>query len=201
MESNTWFFLHAMNFGMDAESPRPLGKPRAIRMIRSGSGYGNGWSNTVFTTEKMAVLAPMPSAKAAMATTVKPGLFRRMRIEWRRSETKLSISHGYGTATQKFPLGRRWMPRAFLSRARGKRSVGLLTLRCGVRHHAGDLAEDRADAGCNARHDRPRGNRDESRHQGVFDQVLSSIVAPYADTGCDAVNPIHCVSSRRVVRF
>ena len=35
------------------------------RTMRSGSGNGSGLSSTVLTTEKMAVLAPMPSVSAA----------------------------------------------------------------------------------------------------------------------------------------
>jgi hypothetical protein len=47
-------------------------------------------------------LAPMPSANAAIAMAVKPGLFRRTRIEWRRSEAKLPISVGYVQLAPKF---------------------------------------------------------------------------------------------------
>ena len=47
--------------------------------MRSGSGYGSGRSKTAFTTEKMAVLAPMPSASVSTATVVKPGFLRSMR--------------------------------------------------------------------------------------------------------------------------
>ena len=47
--------------------------------IRSASGYGSGFSNTVFTTEKIAVFAPMPSAIAATAVMVKLGLFPNVR--------------------------------------------------------------------------------------------------------------------------
>ena len=57
-------------------------------MMRSGSGYGRGWSKTVLTTEKMAVLAPMPSAKAAMAITLNPGVLISRRMEWRRSDSE-----------------------------------------------------------------------------------------------------------------
>ena len=39
--------------------------PRAIK--RSGSANGSGLSNTVLTTLKMAVFAPMPSARVRMA--------------------------------------------------------------------------------------------------------------------------------------
>src|SRR5215472_2657368 len=36
--------------------------------MRSGSGYGRGFSKTAFTTVKMAVLAPMPSASVRTVT-------------------------------------------------------------------------------------------------------------------------------------
>ncbi len=39
---------------------------------RSSSGYGSGRNNIVFTTLKMAVFAPIPSASATIATTVTP---------------------------------------------------------------------------------------------------------------------------------
>ena len=40
----------------------------------------------VLTTEKMAVFAPIPSASAATATIVNPGVLISRRIEWRRSD-------------------------------------------------------------------------------------------------------------------
>jgi hypothetical protein len=45
----------------------------------SGSAYGNGFSNTPLTTLKMAVLAPMPSARVTTATAANPGLRQRRR--------------------------------------------------------------------------------------------------------------------------
>ena len=39
-------------------------------------GYGSGFSSTALTTLNTAVLAPMPSAMMAMASTAKPGLRR-----------------------------------------------------------------------------------------------------------------------------
>jgi hypothetical protein len=60
-------------------------------MMRSECEYGNGASRTVLTTEKMAVLAPMPSARAATATIVNPGFEVRIRNECRRSEKRLPI--------------------------------------------------------------------------------------------------------------
>jgi hypothetical protein len=46
---------------------------------RSGSPYGIDRSSTAWTTEKIAVFAPMPSANASNATAVKAGLLRNMR--------------------------------------------------------------------------------------------------------------------------
>ena len=42
--------------------------------------YGSGWSNSAWTTLKMAVLAPMPSASVSIATAVKPGARRNIRV-------------------------------------------------------------------------------------------------------------------------
>ena len=50
-----------------------------IIISRSGSGYASGRSSTPFTTLKMAVFAPMPSASASIATAVKPGFLRSVR--------------------------------------------------------------------------------------------------------------------------
>ena len=40
--------------------------------MASDPGYGSGRSSTPFTTLKIAVFAPMPSASVSTATTVKP---------------------------------------------------------------------------------------------------------------------------------
>jgi hypothetical protein len=50
-----------------------------IIISRLGSGYASGRRSTPFTTLKMAVFAPMPSASASIATAVKPGFFRNVR--------------------------------------------------------------------------------------------------------------------------
>src|SRR5579862_1087882 len=60
--------------------------------MRSGSGYGSGFKSTVLTTEKMAVLAPMPSASAAIAVIVNPGVRRSIRSVCLRSPTNDSMS-------------------------------------------------------------------------------------------------------------
>ena len=49
---------------------------------RSGAGNGSGRSRTALTTEKMAVLAPMPSASATMATAANPGAFHSARAPY-----------------------------------------------------------------------------------------------------------------------
>src|SRR3989442_11352396 len=51
----------------------------------SGSGKGSGRSSTPYTTVKIAVLAPMPSARVNTATDVNPGLFASIRAAYRRS--------------------------------------------------------------------------------------------------------------------
>jgi hypothetical protein len=48
---------------------------------RSGSGTGIGFNNTVFTIEKIDVVAPIPRASAATTVMVKPGLLKNIRIE------------------------------------------------------------------------------------------------------------------------
>src|SRR5271169_1924040 len=73
----------------------PIGGPsgRAVpkTTIRSGSGAETGFSRTELTTEKMAVLAPMPSARAATAVAVNAGVWRKIRREYLRSLRKASV--------------------------------------------------------------------------------------------------------------
>src|SRR5690242_7924125 len=73
-------------------------------MMRDGSLKGRGRRRTALTTEKMAVLAPMPRASTTMAAAENPGLRRRMRREKRNSESRsravmetLLVSYGLGT--------------------------------------------------------------------------------------------------------
>jgi hypothetical protein len=56
--------------------------------------------------------------------------------------------------------------------------TNLTALCSGERHCRLDLAEDRADAISHTRHNRTGRYRDKSCHQGVFDQILSTIVFP-----------------------
>jgi hypothetical protein len=46
---------------------------------RSGSSKASGFSNTPYTTLKMAVVAPIPSASVRTATAEKPGCFQNIR--------------------------------------------------------------------------------------------------------------------------
>src|SRR5882757_2105310 len=57
---------------------------------RSGCGNGRGFSRTPFTMEKIAVLAPIPSASVTMATMVKPRLFHNTRAPKRISLHNIS---------------------------------------------------------------------------------------------------------------
>ena len=56
----------------------------------SGSGYDIGFSSTAFTTEKIAVFAPMPSVSAAIAAAVKARLCANIRNECLRSLANVS---------------------------------------------------------------------------------------------------------------
>jgi hypothetical protein len=70
-----------------------------------------------------------------------------------------------------------------------------LALRRGSRHHAGNFAEDGADTGGHARHDSARGNRHETRHKRVFDQVLTFGIFPYFQLQNHICDLCHCFSS------
>ena len=78
MASKTSFCRHAMYFGMEVAYPTADRNWRPTLISRSGSGYGSGSRRTVFTTVNTAVLAPMPSASASVASAVKVQ-FRRIR--------------------------------------------------------------------------------------------------------------------------
>jgi|SRR5436853_4367104 len=70
---------HALNFASDASGTHPSGAVVMNTTRRDGSGYGSGVSNTVLTSEKIAVLAPMPTASVRTATRVNPGFVRHVR--------------------------------------------------------------------------------------------------------------------------
>src|SRR2546430_175526 len=62
--------------------------PRSLNQTsRSDSVYGNGRNKTAFTTLKIAVFAPMPSASVSTATAAKPGFFR----SWRKANFRSFI--------------------------------------------------------------------------------------------------------------
>ena len=78
-------WLQKANFAGDPPGFLPCGETTWSHTIRSGSGNGAGVKNTVLTIEKMAVVAPMPSARAPTAASVKPGLRRSERTAYVRS--------------------------------------------------------------------------------------------------------------------
>jgi hypothetical protein len=70
-----------------------------------------------------------------------------------------------------------------------------LASRCSSGHRASDLAEDGADAGGNTRHDCARGNRDETCHQSVFNEVLASGILPNSQLPNQIGDPCHLLFS------
>ncbi len=60
--------------------------------MRSEEGKAGGFSRTVLTTEKIAVLAPMPIARAATAVAVKLRFCQNIRSECLRSLLRVSIT-------------------------------------------------------------------------------------------------------------
>ena len=60
----------------------------ASTISRSGRGNGSGRSNTPSTIEKIAVVAPIPSASISTAVATKPGDFNRWRTAIFRSRYK-----------------------------------------------------------------------------------------------------------------
>src|ERR1700761_3784045 len=86
--------------------------------MRSASGYVRGLSRTVLTTVKMAVLVPMPRARAAMAAMVKPGFLKRLRREYLRSFQRLPTDslHDYVHRAFVYSLQIRHLLSAFLAR-------------------------------------------------------------------------------------
>src|SRR6187200_1092246 len=57
-------------------------------MRRSGAGYGSGRNSTPYTTVKIAVVAPMASARVNTATIVAVAFLISTRPAWRRSSSK-----------------------------------------------------------------------------------------------------------------
>ena len=58
---------------------------------RSASGMTTGSSRTALTTEKIAVFAPIPSVRAAIAASVNAGLCANIRSDCFRSLMKASM--------------------------------------------------------------------------------------------------------------
>src|SRR3989442_5911238 len=58
---------------------------------RSGSLNGRGRNNTLPTTLKIAVFAPIPSASVSTVTTVKPGFLSN----WRKANLRSLITQGF----------------------------------------------------------------------------------------------------------
>src|SRR5437588_9267812 len=59
--------------------------------MRSASGNGSGRSRTPFTRLKIAVFAPMPSARVKIAMMLKPGVFNNIRTAYFRSVNTKSL--------------------------------------------------------------------------------------------------------------
>ena len=65
---------HAATFVWSDVAVRPnSGYVPQIITSRSGAAYGSGRSSTPLTTEKIAVVPPIPSPSVSNATSVKPG--------------------------------------------------------------------------------------------------------------------------------
>src|SRR5687767_15420449 len=69
----------AAEFGSVSEVWANFGKKPQIITTRSGSVNGKARNNVAFTTLKIAVFAPIPSANVNTATTEKPGRFNNAR--------------------------------------------------------------------------------------------------------------------------
>src|SRR5581483_1021684 len=93
--------------GTEAPGNAPCGVFVCRVTMRSGSGKASGFRSTVSTTLKMAVLAPIPSARAAMAVMVKPGLCRKTRMECRISLDKVPMGLLDGAGARRCPYNRR----------------------------------------------------------------------------------------------
>jgi hypothetical protein len=66
--------LRSLNSRYSGGETQNLSKPSVgncdvMNISRSGWGYGSGFRRTPLTTEKMAVLAPMPSASVRIVTS------------------------------------------------------------------------------------------------------------------------------------
>ena len=76
-----------------ASAPPLRGKVVAATVtMRSASGYGRGRSSTPSTTEKIAVFAPIATARVTTVSKLKARSFRRVRIAIRMSSRMDSIT-------------------------------------------------------------------------------------------------------------
>src|SRR6476620_652135 len=66
----------ALNLASDASAYAPSGAVVMNHTMRDESGYDSGLSRTAVTSEKIAVLAPTPTARVRMATRARPGVRR-----------------------------------------------------------------------------------------------------------------------------
>src|SRR5262245_19396588 len=107
------------NFAGEAAGPEPCADVFMNSTSRFGSGYGTGFSSTAFTTEKIAVFTPIPSARAATAATVNAQLCRNIRRQWCTSFIRASTT---GLLAQ-------WH-RAFVGLDAGEHSPDRLFSRC-----------------------------------------------------------------------
>ena len=91
-ESNTWFWSRtSLRFATEKLISGTCSDHSVRKTRRSASGYGSGRSRIALMTLKIAVLAPIPSASVATATSVKPGEFRSVRAANRTSRQSSSM--------------------------------------------------------------------------------------------------------------
>ncbi|MGH7446554.1 MAG: hypothetical protein ACRELT_03280 [Longimicrobiales bacterium] len=68
-----------------------VGNRLATRTSRSGDSYGSGRSTTPFSTLKIALFAPIPSARVRMAMNANPGARASERKAYRTSENSSAM--------------------------------------------------------------------------------------------------------------
>ena len=79
-----------LELGRRGVGARAFGLVLMKKTRRSAWGKARGRSNTALTTEKMAVLTPMPRVRAATAASAKAGLWEKMRRACRTSRSRVS---------------------------------------------------------------------------------------------------------------
>src|SRR5688572_5507497 len=93
--------------GDEAGPPCPSRFMLMKNTMRSGSGNGSGFSRTALTTEKIAVLAPIPRANADTAAAVNTAFWRNIRSaclrSCRKSSTESSAVTGMPARTLRHP--------------------------------------------------------------------------------------------------